>query len=92
MSKTEIERNIPDGEENLEIPYSAARDIAAELYPEINYCMEYTDAYIFSDKDYIGFGGKSPIVILKKTGEVLSMVEYTNASGNLIREWDINEL
>lgn len=70
--------------------FESALRLAKKLCPAINYCMEYTDAYVFSEKEDMSFGGNSPVVILKSGGKAVNMTSYIDTSdGELIREFSI---
>ena len=73
------------------ISLSEAMSIAKELKENINYCMEYSDAFVFSNKYSEEIGGDSPIVILKENGDAINMVDYTDLPGvsDFIKEFSI---
>lgn len=64
---------------------------AKELNAKVDYCQEMSDAYIFGQKNNESFGGDSPIVVLKTTGEAINMVAYSCMAGTskVIGEYDI---
>lgn len=54
-----------------------ALNIAKKLKKNIDNYSEYEDAFVFGCTKDNGFGGQStPIVILKKNGKAISIVEY----------------
>lgn len=78
-------------EKNLQWAWSKARD----RLPQADYCVEYTDAYVFSIKDDISIGGgTSPVVVMKKTGAVMGMTAYLSESSNgrILKEHDLARL
>lgn len=81
------------------LTYEKALEIAREVKANpITKCIEYTDAYIFSEDipegvKYCG-GEHSPVVVLKDTGKPVGMSFYAmQCDGlkdeNFIREFDI---
>ena len=65
-----------------------------ERLPQADYCVEYADAFVFSIKDEISFGGdKSPVVIIKKSGEMTTMAGYglESKTGGIVGEYDLTE-
>lgn len=74
------------------ITYEQALKKAQKLNKSINYCMEYTDAFVFSDKDSEEIGGNGPVVIMKKDGEAVNMAYYVNNSeGDYVKAYDLKE-
>ena len=72
--------------------YEEALRIAKEHKPNIDHCYEETLAWIFSSKeDENLIGGDGPIVIVKKTGEVLNMPTYVieNPYAKEVGEWEL---
>ena len=57
------------------ISYEDAKKIALELNSDVNSCYEYDNAYNFFDKNEVGAGDKS-VVILKEDGKALNFVNY----------------
>ena len=73
------------------ITYDAAHKTAKKLWSEIDYCTEYDNAYVFSKKDDMSFGGNGPVVILKNSGEALDFTYYLdNLSGKYMREFAVD--
>lgn len=58
------------------IEFSEAKRLALSCWGEVDYCMEYADAFIFSKKDDLSFGGNGPVVVLKANGRCINMVSY----------------
>lgn len=59
------------------ITYEEALKSAKALKRRIDYCVEYSDGYLFGWKDHDNFvGGNGPIVVLKTDGEKVNEVEY----------------
>lgn len=74
------------------IKYEDALRIAKEHKPNIDYCNEETLAWIFSSKeDEHHIGGDGPIVIIKRTGEVLNMPTYVieDPYAKEVGEWEL---
>lgn len=70
--------------------YEAAKKKALKLRPDIDICREHTDAFIFSVKDDISFGGDGPVVILKENGRAINMADYLDDfSGEFVKEYPI---
>ena len=59
---------------------------------DIDRCVEYDNAYIFSNKVgrfSIG-GGDMPVVVLKESGKVVDITSYYDTmGGKLIKEFDV---
>lgn len=68
-----------------------ALEIAKKHKKKIDNYSEYEDAFVFGCTKDEGFGGQStPIVILKKDGKAISIVEYCDMpSTEFIREGNI---
>ena len=58
------------------VTYEEALKSARALKRRSDYCVEYTDGYLFGWKDHDNFGGNGPIVVLKTDGERVNEVEY----------------
>lgn len=72
--------------------YEKALKKAKKLKPNIDNCMEYSDAFVFgSHADDMNFGGDGPVVILKKNGKAINMVDYLDGSADaeLIKTFDL---
>lgn len=65
--------------------------VAKQYKHNINYCMEYEDAFVFSTSGSSDIGGNTiPIVVLKSNGNVINMVEYCDIpSAKLIGEYSV---
>ena len=66
------------------LTYDEALVIAGRRNPNINYCREYVNAFVFEYQDdgyYTGGYGHTPCVILKESGCVIAM---------LIGEFDVD--
>ena len=57
------------------ISYDLAKQKALELNSDVNACYEYDNAYNFFDKNEVGAGDTS-VVILKEDGKALNFVNY----------------
>lgn len=61
------------------ITYPEALTIALKRKPNTDHCTEYKSAYVFTPKEdqyYIGGYGHTPCVILKDTGNIITMMEF----------------
>ena len=68
-----------------------AKRIASSYLNDIDHCVEYKNAYVFSNSRSSGSAGgaDAPIAVLKQTGEVMSEEEYFAKHGrNRIGEAD----
>lgn len=54
--------------------FEQLKGIALKEFPNANYYVEYPDAYLFTVKEARDFGGTSPLVIEKETGECMPFV------------------
>ena len=72
------------------ITYEQALKKAQKLNKSVNYCMEYTDAFVFSDKNDDDIGGNGPVVIMKSNGDAVNMAYYVNTSeGDYVKAYDL---
>ena len=74
-----------------EITLEEAKIIADIYLKGITHCVEYEDAFWFSNrKSSLSFGGMdSPVIILKENGKVISAASYVDiGAGEIIREYD----
>lgn len=62
------------------ITYEQALKKAMKLNTSVNYCTEYTDAYVFSDHNDDSIGGNGPVVILKEDGSAVNMTYYIDST------------
>lgn len=76
----------------MAISFEEALRMAVRCWDEVDYVTEYEDAYVFSRYDDMSFGGNSPVVVMKATGEVINLVAYLGFGrvGDPIREGYIN--
>jgi len=77
------------------VDFHDAMTLAKSCWSEVDYCEEYDDAYIFSKRGDMSFGGNGPVVVLKATGECINMVSYIDESVGevqLVREGYIADL
>jgi len=59
------------------ITYKEALENAKSLKRRIDYCVEYSDGFLFGWKNHDDFvGGSGPCVILKATGDEVNVIEY----------------
>ncbi|MBR3314655.1 MAG: hypothetical protein IKG18_11010 [Atopobiaceae bacterium] len=76
------------------INFKEALEIINRYYREFDYCTEYADAFVFSKKDYMGFGGfGSPAAVLKEDGSCINFVTYISESHEeeVVREGYISD-
>lgn len=73
------------------ISYEEALIIANSKKSKINHCTEYFDAYSFEyDDGTESFGGDSPVVIQKDSGEAINMISYAvGAKRTIIRDFEV---
>lgn len=61
----------------MTLTFKEALELGKELLPEANYFTEEEEAFIFSVKNSLDIGGsRSPVVILKATGQSLGLPAY----------------
>ncbi len=65
------------------ISYTQACKKAKECWDEVDYCTEHPGAYVFSKKDDLSFGGNSPVVVLKETGECWNYTAFLDEDYDL---------
>ena len=64
------------------ITYEEALAKAHTRRKNINQVVEYANGYVFSntdDADYLGGLGHSPVVVLKKNGDIVDMMTFVNS-------------
>ena len=66
------------GERTDPVTFEQAVQTAKAICPNVNMYAEYTDAYVFSQKEDLSFGGNSPLVILKSCGGSMSIAKQDN--------------
>ena len=67
--------------------YEQALKKAKKLKPSVDSCTEYTDAFMFSQQNDVGFGGNGPVVIMKESGKALNMADYLDSGeGEVVKE------
>lgn len=79
------------------VKYEDALAIAKSVKTHsITKCTEYTDAYVFAEtfpEGVIHVGGNhSPVVVLKETGQPISMPAYVIGYGGILDEKFIKEI
>ena len=88
---TTVRYSEESGSDRKEITLEKAKSIADMYLKGITHCVEYEDAFWFSNrKSSLSFGGmESPVIVLKENGKVVSAVSYTDrGTGEIIREID----
>ena len=77
------------------ITYEEAKNIAITLRTNLDWCAEFKNGYVFSsvyDEGYVGGLDHSPIVVLKSTGEIVTMMRFVNSgTGKMLREGPMTE-
>lgn len=58
------------------ITFEDALNRAKDCWDEVDYVTDQTDAYVFSKKDDLSFGGNGPVAVLKRTGECINYVAF----------------
>jgi len=72
------------------ITFEAAKEKAKKLNSDVNFCEEWTNAWIFSDRNNMSFGGSGPVVVLKYSGRAINMTDFIdNAEGDRVREFNL---
>lgn len=69
-----------------------AKRIARNYLSDINHCVEYTNAFVFSNaRSSASIGGAdAAVAVLKKTGEVMNANEYFAHYGRAsVQEYDL---
>ena len=74
-----------DGAEDLfpkmkKVSKKAAIKIAKQYEKDVNYCVEYSNAYFFSNYDDDS-EGVSPVVVMKDGGDVMNIFAYIDRYG-----------
>ncbi len=46
------------------------------MLDEIDYCMDQTDAFVFSKKGDSLFGGNGPVAVVKESGECINFISF----------------
>ena len=88
----QINKELAEAKAELELSLSLARTQRSD----INHCTEYTDAYVFTNKDdplTIG-GWPCPIVVIKDTHQVMHFQQYVDTrvmpnGSDIIREFEV---
>lgn len=62
------------------ITYDDALAKARECWSDVNYCLDQTDAFVFSKKDDMSFGGNAPVAVLKKSGECINYAAFLDGN------------
>lgn len=60
--------------------FEEAYNLAFNLRSDVDYCLEYGDAFVFTHKDDCTIGGNGPVVVLKASGDCINMVAYIEES------------
>ena len=74
------------------LTYKKALAVAREQKAKINYCTEYSNAYVFGYHagNGISKGGDSPIVVMKDDGQTLNFTAYAATPGKeYLRDFDV---
>jgi len=76
------------------VTYEEALQLAISCRSDVDYCTEHEDAFIFSKKDELCFGGNGPVVVLKESGSCINMPAYLVEMGatSIVREGYIKDL
>ena len=72
------------GEKADSVTFEQAVQTAKAICPNVNMYAEYTDAYVFSQKEDLSFGENSPLVILKSCGGSMNMTDYLDSGSRVI--------
>lgn len=72
------------------ITYDEALAKARELKKNIDYCVEYNDAYMFGERREEYEIGGNPCIILKESGKAIDIVAYfDDYDADEIREFEV---
>ena len=72
------------------LTYDEALIIAKALKSEIDFCVEYSDAYMFGLRAEDNIIGGNACIILKDSGKSVNMVDYYDLyEAEEIREFDV---
>ena len=88
---TTVRYSEESGGDRKEITLEKAKSIADMYLKGITHCVEYEDAFRFSNrKNSLSFGGmESSVIVLKKNGKIARAGSYTDrGAGEIIREID----
>lgn len=58
------------------ISFDEALKKARELKSNIDYCIEYNDAWLFGCRDEFHVIGATPVIVLKENGKAIDAVTY----------------
>lgn len=65
--------------------FNEAFEIIGGHDSEFDYCTEYANAFVFSKKDELSFGGiNSPVAVMKEDGCCISFVAYISESDHRV--------
>ena len=67
------------------ITYEEALRRAKACWDEVDYVTDQTDAYVFSKKDDLSFGGNSPVAVLKSSGDCINYVAFLDGEYDTTR-------
>lgn len=92
----EVNREISEAHAKNELTPGEAWHLARAEREDINFCTEYTDAFVFTNSDdphTIG-GLPCPIAVMKKTGEVMHFQQYVDKhilknGSEIVREFEV---
>ena len=67
-----------------------AANRARKYRTNVGYCCECEDAFVFSARGDLSYGRNQPIVVLKESGETITLVDYAElSSGRFLCEYYI---
>ncbi|MDO4807586.1 MAG: hypothetical protein Q4A07_10090 [Coriobacteriales bacterium] len=71
----------------MAVDFDKAVGIAKQCWDEVDYCIEYAGAYVFSVKDDMSFGGNGPVAVMKSDGRPINFVAFLYiGAGEPLRE------
>jgi len=69
--------------------FKDAKRIAAGYLKDIDHCVEYKNAFVFTNSRSSKGLGDQPVAVLKKTGEAMDFERYLREYGRVsLREFD----
>ena len=74
------------------LKYREALAIAKDKKTKINYCTEYSNAYVFGyrTENTVSKGGDSPVVVMKEDGQTLNFTAYAvTPRKEYLRDFDV---
>ena len=64
------------GQNQTELTYTQAKEIALRINPEVNFCREYAEAFHFFDINGEARTPDNDVVVIKKSGKILNFTNF----------------